>query len=65
MARENFDLKDSKFRSPKSDGTVDRTPADIYYQEDVVGLSDSLPVLYVLLYVCVHWRPGAADLTIL
>ena len=37
---------------------------NLYYENDDVGFPHLLPVLYLLLYACVHWRREAADLRI-
>jgi hypothetical protein len=37
---------------------------NLYYRNDDVSFQRLLPVLYLLLYACVHWRREAADLRI-
>jgi hypothetical protein len=43
---------------------LDSCPSNLYHQNDDVSFSHLLPVLYLLLYACVHWRREAADLRI-
>jgi hypothetical protein len=38
--------------------------SSLYYENDDVSFPHLLPVLYLLLYACVHWRREAADLRI-
>ena len=45
---------------------IDRLRHAIYHQwVNVSFLPNARPVLYLLLYGCVHWRQGAADLRII
>ena len=37
---------------------------NLYYENDDLSFLYLLPVLYLLLYACVHWRREAADLRI-
>ena len=59
-----FDGRDSKFRCKVHIRHIDSIHSDLYYQNDDVSFSHLLPVLYLLLYACVHWRREAADLRI-
>jgi len=43
---------------------LDSSPSNLYYESDDLGFPHLLPVLYLLLYACVHWRREAADLRI-
>jgi hypothetical protein len=59
-----FDGQDSKFRCKLNATNLDSSPSNLYYQNDHVSFPNLLPVLYLLLYACVHWRREAADLRI-
>ncbi|PYX02970.1 MAG: hypothetical protein DMG86_05215 [Acidobacteria bacterium] len=59
-----FDGQDSKFRCKVHTSNLDSSPSNLYYENDDVGFLRLLPVLYLLLYACVHWRREAADLRI-
>ena len=53
-----------KLSMQSSHQRLDSSPSNLYYESDDLGFSHLLPVLYLLLYACVHWRREAADLRI-
>jgi hypothetical protein len=59
-----FDGQDSKFRCKLLTSNLDSSPFSLYYENHVVSFQHLLPVLYLLLYACVHWRREDADLRI-